>query len=131
MFSHVPCTNCAANFFLTLCLPSSFPSWVLKSREPRAPPDATFPLRTQSGLRAGQHSPLRSRTYLKGDPTRREHTKQVDQRSQGGILFVAFRGKVRNLQKLHRVNPPPSRVSSHRNWSKLAELPCRDKSMGL
>lgn len=49
----------------------------------------------------------------------------------GGILFVAFRGKVRNLRKLHRVNPPPPRASSHRNWSKLAELPCRDKSMGL
>lgn len=25
MSSHVPCTNCAANFFLTLCLPSQLP----------------------------------------------------------------------------------------------------------
>lgn len=29
-----------------------------------------------------------------------EHTKQMDQRGQGGILFEAFRAKVRNLQKL-------------------------------
>lgn len=58
------------------------------------------------------------------------HKADGPKESRGGILFVAFRGKVRNLRKLHRVTPPP-RVSSHRNWSKLAELPCRDKSMGL
>lgn len=37
------------------------------------------------------------------------HKADGPKESRGGNLFVAFRGKVRNLRKLHRVKPPPPR----------------------
>lgn len=39
------------------------------------------------------------------------HKADGPKESRGGILFVAFRGKVRNLRKLHRVNPPPRELA--------------------
>lgn len=65
MSSHVPCTNCAANFFLTLCLRSQLPFLGVKEHGPQGTSRYHFPTQgseldtipSHSGLRPRQPSP--------------------------------------------------------------------------
>lgn len=129
----MPCTNCAANFSLTLCLRSQLPFLGVKEQGPQGPSRSHFS--TQDAIRAQSWTPfpltqdsdpdnhlqLRARSwttlhYAEG-LERRSHkethvpewgTHKADgpKGSRGGILFEAFRAKVRNLQMLKGVNVP-------------------------